>query len=177
MSTQTTSEPVLVVDDEAPVRRAVGDMLRRHGYEVWVEGDVDGALRVARHQKFGWAVVDLNLRGESGMTILRALRTNQPDCIRVLMTGFGSGDVYIEALRDGGVSGIVEKPISSDELLATLDGAKRDQLRKRERHTQRWLETQRQLDIAVAGQLSVELPADCGRRRPWAALGLPRCGV
>ncbi len=147
---------VLVVDDDRVVRRSLAQALASHGHEVLVAESVHAALELVAEHTFACAVVDGQLHQHSGLPVLRALRESQPDCVRILVTGRRSGDVYMEAVREGGVMDIVRKPFSIADLLSTMDRNLRDRQRVREQDPQ-ILEDRRNLEQALGPTLSMAL--------------------
>lgn len=157
MSEERGPDPILVVDDDPSVRRTVSTLLQRHGYEVMAAADVPTAIALAQQTCFGCAVVDWSLQLQSGLAILQELRTTQPDCIRILMTGRSRSDIYVEALRDGGVTDIVKKPFSIYELLSTVDRARRSRRTSLDSETARFDRERSELEDALTNHLGMAL--------------------
>lgn len=128
-----TSRPksVLVVDDEAPLRAAMGRMLEIHGFSVCFATNRAEAVEQALAQAPEHAVVDLVLRDGSGLDVIVALRKVAPSTRIVLVTGFGSVSTAVEAIRLGAVD-YLPKPVEAEELLAALDPSRpRDSSKER----------------------------------------------
>lgn len=162
---------VLVVDDEPHVRSTVATALTHHGCEVHVAEDVDQALLLAESNAFSCAVVDWQLHWQTGLPILEALRSTQPECARILMTGRSSGEVFVEAVRSGGVTDIVRKPFSHEELLSTVDRAMRDQQRQVDQDTKLWNDTRENLEHTVRHELAMALQPIVDDRVPGTLRG------
>jgi len=109
---------VLIVDDDAAVRRIVGTVLTRRGFEVVEVETGDAALAAVdpRSPGFDVALVDLSLGGGmSGEQVLRELNARAPTLPVVIMSGF------IDAPeRLARAAAVLEKPVSPDELAACL---------------------------------------------------------
>ncbi|MBX2800064.1 MAG: EAL domain-containing protein [Myxococcales bacterium] len=110
---------VLVVEDDALLLRSVARMLGSGGHVVLEATDVDTALGIARQEDLDVALVDYQLRRESGMEVLGALRHLAPGCTRILMTGLTDGAVFVDAIN-GGVHGVLRKPFSREQLFDAL---------------------------------------------------------
>ena len=110
---------ILVVDDEKHTR----DGLRRllvNDYDVYVAGDIAGAMNVLEREQIDVLLTDLRLGAEDGMALIdRALKMSRPP-ICIMMTAYGSIDVAVEAMKRGAYD-FVTKPLNLDkvELLIT----------------------------------------------------------
>jgi two-component system KDP operon response regulator KdpE len=114
---------VLVVDDELPMRRALGIGLRARGYEVdLAENGAQGLELAARHHP-DVVILDLGLPDMDGVDVAHALRgwTNIPI---IVLSARESEGVKVAAL-DAGADDYVTKPFGMDELLARLRAALR----------------------------------------------------
>ena len=114
---------VLVVDDEAPIRRALHTNLRARGYDVDLAGTGQEALDLAARHHPDVVVLDLGLPGIDGIDVVRGLRgwTNVPI---VILSARGAEPDKIEAL-DAGADDYVAKPFGMGELMARLRAALR----------------------------------------------------
>ena len=117
-----SSRNVLIIDDESAVRRVLVAMLARNGIDSVTAADAEEGLAQARTTEFGAVLSDVQMPGLNGIELLGPLRETQPDTPVILMTGFGSIDSAVEAMRAGAFH-YVTKPINRDELLLTLDRA------------------------------------------------------
>jgi two-component system response regulator RegA len=112
---------ILIVDDDATLRDALLRVLRK-GREVHVAGDAIEAMRIARAHPPQLALVDLQLGAESGIELVRQLRGAFPDVTIVLMTGYGSIDTAVLAMR-AGADDVIGKPFTTAELMRRAGGA------------------------------------------------------
>jgi DNA-binding NtrC family response regulator len=117
-----TTGRVLVIDDEKGMCSLVEDMLTPRGFEV-VTGDHTKDI-VAQLDDSGADVLltDLRLPKIDGLALCRAMNDARPDIPVVVMTGFGSLETAVEALRAGAYD-FVTKPIDVDPLAAALSRA------------------------------------------------------
>src|SRR5437016_12904881 len=81
---------ILVIDDDALLRRAIRVALEAAGYEVIEAGDGDAALRVYREQGADLLLVDLFIPEPDGLEVIRTVRAEVPDAKIIAMSGGGS---------------------------------------------------------------------------------------
>jgi two-component system KDP operon response regulator KdpE len=114
---------VLVVDDEAQIRRALAVNLRARGYEVDLAADGEEGLRIAAERHPELVLLDLGLPGIGGLDVVRGLRGWTTVPIIVLSVRESERDKV--AALDAGADDYVTKPFGMDELLARLRAALR----------------------------------------------------
>jgi DNA-binding NtrC family response regulator len=110
---------ILVVDDEEGVRTFLAESLERDGHEV--EQAEDGALglKAAREEPFDVVITDLKMPKMDGMTLVRTLRTEQPDVELIVLTAFGDVSTAVEAMKLG-VFDYLQKPLSGPAAVRDL---------------------------------------------------------
>ena len=117
---------VLIVEDEAQMRRALHLNLTARGYDVVTAEDGTGALHEQAIREPDVIVLDLGLPDIDGLDVIRAIRSTSQVPIVVLSARVGSSD-KVSAL-DLGADDFVSKPFDMDELLARLRAATRRSL-------------------------------------------------
>jgi DNA-binding NtrC family response regulator len=117
-----SSKHLLLVEDEAPLRRAVAEQLADRGYQV--EQAESGEVALTRLADFAFDIIitDLRLPGIDGSAVLEAAVERYPDIIAIVVTGFGTVKDAVEAIKRGAWD-FVNKPFQIDELLHVLDAA------------------------------------------------------
>src|SRR5258708_22960755 len=80
---------ILVADDEEGVRTFLAEALERAGHEVTQVADGAAAVRTARAEPLDVVLTDLRMPGTDGMTVVRTVRTEQPDVEGIVLTSFG----------------------------------------------------------------------------------------
>lgn len=110
------SERILVVDDEDIVRTGLAEDLEREGFAVVTAASGEEALRCLGTTTVDLLLCDLVMPEMDGMQLLREVRRAYPDLPVVMMTGYGSMDTAIEALRLG-ARDYIQKPASPAEIL------------------------------------------------------------
>ncbi|MDP3774823.1 MAG: sigma-54 dependent transcriptional regulator [Gemmatimonadales bacterium] len=122
---------VLVVEDDAVVRRLLEKVLTDEGYETVGAASGEEALTELGRHLFDAVLLDLNLPGIQGMDVLAVGPTLQTDTPFIVMTAFGSVDTAVEAMKNGAFD-YVSKPFRTDELLLTLRRAHEETVLRRE---------------------------------------------
>lgn len=79
---------ILVIDDEAHVRKLYKSLLEREGFEVFVTDDTTMALELVRDQKIDIVVLDIELENESGLNLLRQYKAQNPNLPIILNTAY-----------------------------------------------------------------------------------------
>lgn len=110
---------ILVVDDEPAVRQSLAEILKLEGYEVDEAENGGEALAKLAEQNFDLTLLDLKMPGVDGLEVLRSMNSVSPDTRVILLTGHGSLESAIEALRQGATDYLL-KPASSRELLTSV---------------------------------------------------------
>ena len=105
---------ILIVDDEKHTRDGLRRLLEDN-YDVYVAGDMGGAMDVLTREPIDLLLTDLRLGSEDGMQLIdRALRMPHPP-ICVMMTAYGSVDTAVEAMKRGAYD-FVTKPLNLDKV-------------------------------------------------------------
>ena len=115
-------ELVLVVEDNRDVRSFVMSALTSHGFQVIEAGSGWRALQVAESTPPDVLLLDWQLPDITGLDVLRALRAGGCLSPAILMTGYGSEDLAIIALRLG-ARDYLTKPFSIEELIQVVETA------------------------------------------------------
>ena len=143
---------VLIVDDEANVRRMVGALLAGEGFEVRDAGD--GATGVVRAEESepDLVLLDLMIPGAlDGMAVLERLRKKFPDLPVIMMSGRAGLADAVKATRLGAVN-FLEKPLTPEGVLLAITSALELRIARRER-------TALRADLGLAGEFVGESPA------------------
>jgi PAS domain S-box-containing protein len=113
---------VIVVDDETELNRILCEMLASQGYEV--TGFLTGAeaLAVLKEREFDLLVTDLMMPGMDGIELIRAGLEIDPNLIGIIMTGHGTVQTAVEAMKTGAFDYIL-KPFKLNTLLPLLSRA------------------------------------------------------
>ena len=115
---------VLVVEDEAPIRRGLVDALRSVGHRVLEAADGDTGLELIRTAAIDLVLLDVMLPGQNGFDVLAALRQHARELPVIMLTARGDESDRVRGLRRGADDYVV-KPFSIKELLARIEAVLR----------------------------------------------------
>ena len=110
---------VLVVDDEPELCRALDKLLTRNGYRVLTAGDGEEALRRLRQEPVQLVLTDLVMPRMGGLDLLKAGKVLSPSTEFVVITGHGTIEAAVDAMKLGAYD-FVEKPFTSAVTLKTV---------------------------------------------------------
>ncbi len=113
---------VLVVDDEANIRRMLGRLLESEGYRVRDAADGAAALLAIEEAEPDAVLLDLMLPGQDGMAVLEQVRQRWPSLPVVMMSGRATLGDAVRATRLGAFH-FIEKPLTPEAVLLTVHGA------------------------------------------------------
>jgi DNA-binding NtrC family response regulator len=126
---------ILLVEDEPILRVTLANDLAEEGYEVIRASDGAEGLRLIQTQGFDAALLDLKLPKFDGLILLQNYKTANPDGIAIMMTGFGTVQSAVAAMKAGATDYLL-KPFPQEDLLTLLRG-----LLAQRGHTKSALET------------------------------------
>ncbi len=131
---------ILLIDDDPGARNVLSVMLREAGYAVETAESGERGLELALSSLFDVIVSDMRLPGLSGLDVLRELRERRIDTALIMMSGYGTIEAAVEAMKLG-ASDFVQKPVFQEELLLRVAAAvERRQLTRQMRLLERRLQ-------------------------------------
>jgi DNA-binding response OmpR family regulator len=170
---------ILVVDDEPTVRESLDEILRLEGYQVVSVESGDLAIKTMQNETFDLILLDLKMPGMDGIDVMRLATKIAPDTKIILLTGHGSMESAVEALRHSAHDYLI-KPIPTRELLTSVERAiaQRTELQKKRMlleqldiSLQRLKEAERFQSASLADQQIISLGdgtmVDLARREIW----------
>jgi response regulator RpfG family c-di-GMP phosphodiesterase len=110
---------ILVVDDEEAIREVLSDFLSMEGFEVNTASDGEKALAELSRAQYDLVLSDLKMPTMGGLELLQAIQRNMPSVVTVIMTGFGTVETAIGALKEGAYDYIL-KPFKVEEVVLTI---------------------------------------------------------
>jgi len=114
---------ILVVDDEEGIRRSLAGILSDEGIDVTVTSEGEEALSVLKQRgDVDLVLLDIAMPGRDGLEILEEIGQTWPNLPVVMMSGHGNIETAVRATKLGAYN-FIEKPISIEKLLVTLDNA------------------------------------------------------
>ncbi len=138
---QVKDPAILIIDDDANLRRTLGDILRSQGYEIAVSGCGTEGLALFQEKPTNLVLIDLGLPDIPGMKVLEQIKTLSPATEAIILTGNASLDTAIEATNRGAFSYLL-KPYEIEQLILNVKRAIEKQHAENEK-MRRSLELQR----------------------------------
>ena len=112
---------ILIIDDEAPIRRVLRDILENENYQVEDVSSGEEALQQVKEQDFDAIFCDIKMTGMDGLETLQAIR-QESDVPFIMLSGHASIDEAVEAIKIGAYD-FISKPPDLNRLLITLRNA------------------------------------------------------
>jgi len=106
---------LLVVDDDQEFRETLVTRLSRHGFAVQSAGNGEDALGLAQRRSFDVAIFDMMMPGMDGLQLLQRFKETHPECEIVLLTGQGTVESAVEAMKLGAYD-YLQKPFPLKDL-------------------------------------------------------------
>lgn len=111
---------VLIIEDEATLAKNMATYLRRHGYEIKTAAGGKQALAQMSAFQPDVVLVDYSLPGMDGLDVLRRLRAEHPQVKAIMITGHGSVEIAVKAMK-AGAHDYLSKPVALSELKLIVD--------------------------------------------------------
>ncbi|MGC8826360.1 MAG: ATP-binding response regulator [Anaerolineae bacterium] len=141
---------VLVIDDELGIREGCRRALTPYGFEVEVAENGPAGLRKLRESHFDILLLDAMLPGMTGLQVLEQVRQEFPDLICIIITGYATVELAVQAIRQG-AHDFIAKPFTAEMLLQVISRElERQRLIKEARRVQQLEEEARELARAKA---------------------------
>ena len=137
-ATETADSPseqadILVVDDEANMRRMLGALLTRNGYTVEQAASAAEALDLLARRDFDYILSDVRMPGMDGLELVTRIAESGSRATVIVMSAYGTADLAIESMKRGAYD-YISKPFRLDEVLLVLRKAQeRERLRQENR--------------------------------------------
>lgn len=124
---------LLIVDDDTEFRGTVSRRFLRRGFRVHEASSAEEALGLVERRRFDVALVDMVMPGMNGLELLKRIHSLLPDCEVVLLTGQGTVETAVEAMKNGAYDYLTKPfPLAELEILIQKAG-ERSQLGKENR--------------------------------------------
>ncbi len=142
---------ILIVDDEEAIRSTFRAFLEAEGHEVTTACSAAEARDLLAREPFDVLLADLMLPEESGLSLLKSIRSSETEVSAVMVTGYPDLSTAVEALKEGAYD-YLTKPITRQSLLAVVDRAaeRKHLLAEKRRLEQENAEYQKSLERKVA---------------------------
>ena len=130
------NENILVVDDDAEVRKVLSSILSEEGYFVEPVENGRQAIRASEKTRFDLALIDIKLPDMEGTELLHRLKEKQPHMVKIIITGFPTLENAMETVNEG-ANGYVLKPFNIPKLLEMI---RKHLNRETAEHISNWME-------------------------------------
>jgi putative two-component system response regulator len=115
-------ERILIVDDEATIRRLIRHRLSREGYQCREAGTAEQAREKLASNLTELIILDIRMPGKSGMELLPEIRARYPDTAVIMATAVADIDIAIQCMK-GGAYDYIAKPFNLDEMVLSVNRA------------------------------------------------------
>lgn len=126
-------ESILIVEDDENLRQVTKTQLDRAGYHTTTATDVPEALARLSASPVDLVITDINLPGESGLDLLKKIRSEYPETLVVLFTGYGTLATAVDAMKLGAYE-YLTKPVHPNDLKTLINRAFEDRHHRMEEH-------------------------------------------
>ena len=110
---------ILLIDDDEWIRDSLRIFFEAEDCHVLALETAEEGIAAIKDQTFDLIIVDYKLPGLDGLEFLKRIHNTQPDAIKILITAYRSENVVSEAKKLK-VQGFIEKPFTSDTIMASL---------------------------------------------------------
>lgn len=114
-----STQKLLILDDDAPLRKRLARAMEQRGFEVYAAGSVAEGITQASAFQPDFAILDLKLEDGSGLDVVKALQAENAACRIVILTGFGNIATAVAAVKAGALD-YLPKPANPDQIVAAL---------------------------------------------------------
>ncbi len=111
---------VLVVDDEAVIRKGLCRVMESRGYQVEASESGFGAIEKLQKAPFNIVITDLKMPGMDGIEVLKAIKILQPDVPVIIITGYSTVDTAVDAMKNGAFD-YVSKPFIPEQIIEMVE--------------------------------------------------------
>lgn len=122
---------ILVVDDEPDMAATFCELLSADGDHVEVSNNGTDALQRFQSNQFDLLVTDFAMPGMNGLELMREVKKNQPETDFIIITGYGTINSAVEAMRYGALNYLI-KPVEPQDIIRYVDIVRRRHLHRSE---------------------------------------------
>src|ERR1700754_3507198 len=113
---------ILIIDDEKSIRKTLGEILSYEGYKIEEAGDGEEGLKRFREKTFDVVLCDIKMPKLDGLEFLDKARETNPDVPVIMISGHGTIETAVEAVKKGAYD-YISKPPDLNRLLITIRNA------------------------------------------------------
>ncbi len=112
---------IMIIDDEPGICTSL-NLALKNDYNVAIPKSTQQALKLIENQNFNVVLLDLKIGAESGLNILKHMKSIDPNVVVIMMTAYGSIGTSVEAMKNGAFN-YLTKPLDLDELIIHIKQA------------------------------------------------------
>jgi DNA-binding NtrC family response regulator len=124
-------EKILLIDDSKEILESLSEYLRGEGYDVDTSSNGASGILMIEKKFYDIVLTDMMMPGVDGMEVLKYIKTNSPESLCIVLTGYGTIKSAVEAIRSGAFD-YLTKPVKFDEIQIALQRAIEHRNLKRE---------------------------------------------
>ena len=113
------SHKILIIDDDASLRRVLEYNLQEAGYDVTAAASGEEGLYFLKKEPYPLVITDMKMPGMDGMELLKRVKELYPETVVIIITAFGTIDIAVEAIKSGAYD-YITKPFNRDEMRLTV---------------------------------------------------------
>ena len=149
---------VLIVDDDASIRKRCVQLLNKKGYDVEGVSSGNAALPIVKNRQTPLVITDIRMAGINGIELLEKIRSESPETEVVMITGYGTVESAVKAIKLGAYD-YLTKPFDMDKLLKVVENvATKFSLREENRQLRKKLDDYAEIgDIVSASSAMHDL--------------------
>ncbi|NLF32356.1 MAG: sigma-54-dependent Fis family transcriptional regulator [Planctomycetes bacterium] len=144
-------ERILLVDDDPIILDSLGAFLREEGYEVVAAESVAAAVQALSGDAFELVISDVSMPRAGGLDLLRYVRKNHGDVVMVLITGYGTIESAVEAIKLGAYDYLTKPVIDDDVRWCVRRACQQQKLIAENRRLREQLATRYSFDNIIGG--------------------------
>src|ERR1044072_1567740 len=116
------SQTILIIDDEKAIRKSIGEILTFEGFAIDEAADGAEAVKKIKENHYDCILCDIKMPKMDGLEVLDQARTLRPDTPFILISGHGTIETAVEAVKKGAFD-YISKPPDLNRMLITLRNA------------------------------------------------------
>ena len=125
---------ILLVDDDQIILDSLGGFLELEGYDVTIASSIAKAINCLKASQFNLVMTDVSMPTSDGFELLRYVRANHEEIVVILVTGYGTIEAAVEAIKLGAYDYLTKPIIDDDVRLAVQRALQQQQLLAENRH-------------------------------------------
>jgi len=125
---------ILLVDDDHIILDSLGGFLELEGYDVTIASTIVKAINCLKASQFNLVITDVSMPTSDGFELLRYVRANHEEVVVILVTGYGTIEAAVEAIKLGAYDYLTKPVIDDDVRLAVQRALQQQRLLAENRH-------------------------------------------